>query len=34
MLFSLFRGKSTTTRKGTNVMDMFLQNIDPVAVKK
>jgi len=34
MLFSLLQWGTTIYRKGTNIMDLFLRNIDPVAVKK
>ncbi|KOP77452.1 hypothetical protein CN367_12380 [Priestia megaterium] len=34
MLFSLLKWGLTIYRKGTNMMDMFLRNIDLIAVKK
>jgi len=34
MLFSLFRGKSTTTKERSDKMEIKIRYVDPVAVKK
>jgi len=34
MLFSLFRGKSTTTKERSDKMEIKIRYIDPVALKK
>ncbi|PGO61757.1 hypothetical protein CN981_05835 [Priestia megaterium] len=34
MLFSLFRGKSTTTKERSDKMEVKIRYVDPVALKK
>jgi hypothetical protein len=34
MLFSLFRGKSTTTKERSDKMEIKIRYVDPVALKK